>query len=218
MNTHLQLIWTSLFAPTAAVDLAKQHPNTYRLGWIYVAASIVAALICELIARYIVRPLFDIVVVEETDAWAWFDTILGLTIFSIIISVMLFVGQRWFWRKFAKSAGDLPSIDAAIISSFALSLLIILPQYVLTEFTQNSSGFVISAILLAQVAIYIGFSTVYFSHALNMSLVKSFGLNGLVFVLIMILGIILYLLFFIGISVINGTPLDVLFAGQEPAR
>jgi hypothetical protein len=218
VNTHLQLLWNSVFAPTAAVDLAKKHPNTYYLGWFYVAASIAAGFACELFARFIVRPLFGIVVTEETTPWAWIDTIAGLTTLSVVVSVILFLGQRVFWRKFANSAGDRSAIDAAIISGFALCLVIILPQYVLTEITQNSNGLVVSAVLLVWVAIYIGFSTVYFSHALNMSLAKSFGLNVLVFVLLMFSSIILFVVFFIAMSIINGTSLDVLFATQESVQ
>jgi hypothetical protein len=218
VNTHLQLLWYSVFAPTAAVDLAKQHPNTYSLGWLYVAATVVVGLACELLVRFVVRPVFGIVVAEQTDQWAWFDSVAGLTVFSIIASILLFLGQRWFWRLFDKRADAVTSIDAAIIAGFALSLVIVLPQYIVTEVTQNSSGPVIFAILMLQVAVYIGFSTLYFSHALNMSLTKSFGLNLLVLVLVVLLSIVIFFLFFVLMSVINGTPLDVLFATAEPVQ
>ncbi|MEQ1519327.1 MAG: hypothetical protein ABL931_22865 [Usitatibacteraceae bacterium] len=85
----MQLLWNSVFAPSAAVDLAKQHPNTTQLGWIYVAALIIAAFGCELIVRYAVRPLFGIIVEEQSDPFAWMDTVAGSTTSSINSSVVL---------------------------------------------------------------------------------------------------------------------------------
>jgi hypothetical protein len=215
VNPHTQLIWQSLFAPTAAVDLAKQHPDTWRLGWIYVVASIIVSFVCELIARFVIRPAFNIVVAENTDAWAWFDTIPAAVVFSIIATVLLFLGQRLFWRAFDANAAGLKAIDAGIIAGFALSIAITLPQYILTELTQNSTGFVLFTMLAAQITVYIGFSTVYFSHAMNMSLGKSFALNWLVFILIIFASLLLCLLFFIVMSVFNGTSFDVLFGNSE---
>ena len=107
------------------------------------------------------RPLFGIVVEEQSDPFAWMDTVAGLTSFSIISSVLLFVGQRWFWRMFDKRAEALPLIDAAIIAGFAFSVVLLLPQYVLSEVTQNAGWVVLLALMLPQIIIFVVYSTYY---------------------------------------------------------
>jgi hypothetical protein len=215
VNNHLQLLWQSVFAPRAAVDLAKQHPDTYKLGWIYVAAMIAASLIAELIVREYVRPFLGIVVNVVDDPWAWLDTIVGTTALSIIVCVVLYVAQRWFWRRVVSASVTQHTIDAAIIASFALSIVLVLPQFIIGEFTQKSGGIVLVADIAAQIAIYIGFSTVYFSHAMQMSLGKSFVLNLYVFVLVFIISVFLYFLLLVLIAVLTGTSLAAIFAMEE---
>jgi hypothetical protein len=215
VNTHLQLLWNSVFAPRAAVDLAKQHPDTYKLGWIYVAAMIAASFIAELIARYVVRPFVGAVVENTNDPMSWLDSIAGATTLSVIVSIMLFLGQRWFWRNFASASVSQSEIDAAIISTFALSIVLVLPQYIVSEFTQNASGSVAAIELAIQFAIYTALATVYFSHGLGISIQKSFWLNCLVFLLITVVAVTIFFFAFVAVSVLTGTSLDTLFAVEE---
>ncbi len=218
MNTHLQLLWNSVFAPKAAVDLAKQHPNTYNLGWNYVAALIVATLLCDIVALYVVRPLFGTALEQPVDAFAWADSLVGMTTISVIASVFLFIGQRWFWQKFEPRAELLPAVDAAIISGFALSLVILLPTYVVNETILNAAGIMLFLYFVLLVGVFLYFSTVYFSHGLGMTMTRSFGLNMLFFMLTVIFLTLLYFFSAIIPAWFLGTPLDSMFDVQDQAQ
>jgi hypothetical protein len=141
VNTHLQLLRNSVFAPKAPVDLAKQHPNTTKLGCIYLAASIVAGV--------------------------------------------------------------------------AVSFLITLQQNVMSELTQRSTGAVLFVLFVVQMGVFIGFSSVYFSHATQMSLGKPFVLNLHFFVLVVFASLLLHFLLLVLISVLTGTSLAAIFAKEE---
>lgn len=214
MNTHLLLLWNSVFAPRAAVDLAKQHPNTTNLAWTYVAALIVATFLFDIAVLYFVRPFFGTTVEQSVDPFSWSDTLAGLTIVSILATVFLFVGQRWFWQKFAIQVTALAAIDAAIIAGFAVSLVLLFPTYVANEATLNSSGAVLMVSFTLFAASFLFFSTVYFSHALGLTLFKSFWLNLLFFLMFVIVFILLLIFGAFVSSALTGIPFDQSFQDQ----
>lgn len=218
MNTYLQLLRDSMLAPRAAVDLARQHPNPLKLGWIFVGILSACALISQIIVQYVLRPWLQISVADSSPATAWMDSVFGTTLLSFVSYIFVFVGQRWFWRINANTNVSQQAVDAAIIAGFAISIVIILPQDILIEVLQNSSSFAALAAILFPIAVGMAYATVYFSHGLGISLSRSLWLNVLFILLLIAVGIIALLVYFVAFAVFTGSSFDKMFAVSEAVQ
>jgi hypothetical protein len=218
VNTHFQLLWSSVFAPATAVDLARQHPSAYRLGWIYVGILLVWSFVCEVIVKYVVQPVTQTPVEPSLPGLEWMDTIAGLTVLSVLIYSFIYIFQRWYWPKFASSAISQQAVDAAIVAGFAVSTLILLPEYVLLE-VLRSSGLMAETIgLVICVGIGVFFYTLYFSHGLGISIAKSFWLNVLFLVLVVIALIVVVVVLSLVSAMITGLPVDAIVGAPEVSQ
>jgi hypothetical protein len=215
MTPHLQLLWNAVFAPAAAVDLAKQHPSPYRLGWIYVGILTAAIFVCELIAKYVLKPIFQTLIEPARSGTDWADTILGNVLFSALCYSVMYVFQRWFWRKFADASGSRESIDACLVAGFAFSALILLPEYVLMEAIGSYGVFLPLAGLFLFVAIGVVYYTLYFSHGLGISKTKSFWLNVLVAIIYIVLLFVAAIAVSVFFAALTGTSMFFTFGPPE---
>jgi hypothetical protein len=203
MNTYVQLIRDSIVAPRAAVDLAKQHPNPYQLGWQLVGLTIVWDIFCDIGMRHFLRPLLKSqkhpdVVTDGANVY-WIDTTLGTAVFAALSYPIIFLLLRAFWRKMAEKDVSQQAVDSAVTTGFACTVALLLPQYLLMEVTENVG---IPAIVLGwivPVAVSIYLSTVYFSHSLAISMGRSFWLNVLsicmlitVSLVLLVFGLLIY--------------------------
>lgn len=197
MTTYFQLIWQSIFAPRAAVDLARQHPNPLKLGFIYLLATCVIAFAIEYVRPSLVQPLQ---LPDEADAQAlsWLDMPLFAGLFSVVYYVLSFGFALWFWRRLAAPHVSTGTVQTVVAVSFASSLALLLPVDLLAELFTNSGLVPLILILFVFAAITIFLSTIYFSHGLELSIAKSFWLNVLflftvsAFVFSVILGVFIY--------------------------
>ena len=212
MNTHLQLMRDSVLAPRSAVNLARQHPNPYQLGWIFVGILTAFALVSQLFAIHVLRPALQISVEAPSPAFAWMDSIIGFTLLSLLSYIVVLISQRWFWQKFAGSDVSQQAVDAPIIAGFAISAVITLPQDILIEVFQNSTTIVALGAVLFPIAIGVAYSTVYFSHGLGITLSRSFWLNVMFTLLLIAVGIIALLVYLVAFTVFTGSPIDAMFA------
>jgi hypothetical protein len=213
MNTHLQLIRDSIFAPRAAVDLARQHPNPYQLGWLFVGIAAVWAIICDLAMRNIVRPLITSGQELAAVKPAWFDTTIGSGAFAILSYVLTFVLLRGFWRRMSDHGVSQQSVDAAIVVAYACAVALLFPQYVLMALTENAG--ILPILIGWSLPIVIGMAlyTVYFSYALSMSKVRSFWLNVLSVAMLITVSLVLVVVGFVIYVVLFGIPQD--FVGSS---
>jgi drug/metabolite transporter (DMT)-like permease len=174
MNAHAQLLWQSVTAPRAAVDLARQHPDSNRLGWSYVGISSAWSFVCDLISRAMFPRASE---TEETAAFSFFDSPVGMGVLTAIFYAMSYVFLRGFWRRATDPAVSQSTIDAAIAVSFACSTALLLPQYLILEGFSNSPTSVQVLGWLVPVLISVAITTVSFSYAAQIGLGRAFGLN-----------------------------------------
>lgn len=217
MNVHLQLLWKAAFAPTAAVDLARQHPSPYRLGWIYVGILSVWSFICDWFIITVVRPLTGIVVEPSAPGLAWLDSLTGLAVMAVVGYVFIYVVQRWYWRLFADESVDQSSIDAAIVAGSAFSVLLVLPQYFLLEVLQNSVVATLIFGFLVPFGVAVVFYAIYFSHALGMSHFKALWVNILASVLFLFAAIFFIIAALVIYASITGATFNTMFDVAESA-
>jgi hypothetical protein len=215
MNSHLELLWSAAFKPSAAVDLAKQHPSPYRLGWIYVGILTATLFVCELIAKYVLRPVFNSPVEPATPGFEWIDSVLGNTLLSGVCYSLMYVFQRWFWRKFAGAGVSHEAVDASIVAGFAISTLILLPEYVLMEAMGTVGVFLPMLGLLFCIGVGVVYYTLYFSHGLKLSRTKSFWLNILLVVLFFLVLIFVFVIFTVIYAALTGTSFEAMFGPPE---
>jgi hypothetical protein len=110
------------------------------------------------------------------------------------------------------------TVDAAIVAGFAVSTLILLPEYVLLE-VLRSSGLMAETIgLVICVGIGVFFYTLYFSHGLGISIAKSFWLNVLFLVLVVIALIVVVVVLSLVSAMITGLPVDAIVGAPEVSQ
>jgi hypothetical protein len=215
MNAHLELLWNAAFKPSAAVDLARQHPSPYRLGWIYVGILTVGIFVCETLAKYVLRPAFQTPTEPSTPGLEWMDTVLGNTLMAAVCYGAMFVFQRWFWKKFIDANVPQQSIDACLVAGFAISAIIMLPEYLVTE-ALGSIGLILPLVgLLFFVAIGLAYYTFYFSHGLGLSKTKSFWINLLIAVLFLVFLIFALVAYNFLYAALTGTSVFFMFGLHE---
>jgi hypothetical protein len=213
MNTYLQLIRDSIFAPRAAVDLARNHPNPYQLGWIFVGITAVWAVICDATMRNFVRPLITAGQELAAVKLAWYDTTFGSGALGVLSYVLTFILLRGFWRRMSDHGVSQQSVDAAIVVAYACAVALLFPQYALMALTENAG--ILPILIGWSLPIVIGMAlyTVYFSYALNMSKVRSFWLNVLSVAMLITVSLVLVVVGFVIYVVLFGIPQD--FVGSS---
>lgn len=190
MNTHLQLLWQSVFAPRAAIDLAKEHPNPFQLGLSYLGALCLIGFVVLIFVPALVQPLHP---ADPTTSSMWIDTPIGAGLVNAVLYTAMFFASRWYWLKMLPPDTSKHAIDAAVALTFASSLMLLLPQEVLIRLFENADVVAMTGVLSFFAAIVLGFGTIYFSHAAPISIAKSFWLNVFLLIIFLLLAVIILL-------------------------
>jgi hypothetical protein len=206
MNTHLQLLWKSVFAPRAAVDLARQHSNTAMLARAYLLATVSLAI------------LFDVVWFNFFAAGdrgmlvgaSIIDTPIFWTVASAFSFVLSYVTMKWYWSRVAPPGTTGDSINAAIACSFAITLVLLIPQYTAAELQASTTDWTVTLVSIGVLLVSFFYTVLYFSHALNItlgrSLVSNISLLFLTITVAFVIAVILILLGFV-VGLIFNVPL-----------
>jgi hypothetical protein len=195
MNTHVQLIRDSIIAPRAAVDLARQHPDTTRLARTYVVATVVLSILFDLVwAKFFAA---------ETEAGLDGSSIIDSRIFWAIAAafsfVLSYVLMKWYWSRVAPPGTAQDAINAAIACSFAISLVLLIPQYVAIEIQDPTSAWTFLLLYVGLLSFSFAFTVLYFSHALKITIGHSFLSNvSLLFLTILVTFVIAAVLVLVG--------------------
>ncbi len=188
MNNHLRLISSSIFAPRAAVDLARQHSNTFRLALIYVAVLCVAESVVRIAIPSLVSP-WEPNVPIAVDPPFLFDDPAILGVFNVIFLIFCFFFARWFWRKLTPIQASQAAIDAAVAVILASWLAILLPEAIVSRLIENSAGTVMVTEVSLYLIITLSLETIYISHATGISMTRSFWLNALFTFLVVLIAV-----------------------------
>jgi hypothetical protein len=204
VSPHAQLLWQSVTAPRAAVDLASQHHNTNQLGWLYVAICSVWSFVSDLISRAAFPSSENAV----DESLAFFESPVAMGLLTALFYAGSYVFLRWFWRKWTAPEISQSALDAAIIVSFACSTVILLPQYLMLEGFENAGTTVQLLGWFAPLIFGLIVTTVAFAYACKLDFGKALALNLLsvvivtaAFFIVMMIALMVYLL-------ITGTSLD----------
>lgn len=214
MNAHGQLLKQSVLSPSAAVELVRQHPDPKSLGWTYVVVLSVVALLMDMVRRslfpgnYVVDP-------NSPPALAWFDSVWSVGIITAVFYALSYVFLRWFWRRLTEPAVDQPTIDAAIVVSFACALVFLIPQLLLMEFTANAGKLLQLLGWIVPVAAVLVITSQAFAYACNLSFAKALLLNVTSTVILFVAFLILMLLVIMAFAAVTGTPLGDMFGTVE---
>jgi hypothetical protein len=206
MNTHLQLLWKSVFAPRAAVELARQHPDTTRLARTYVLATVCLSILFDVVwANFFTASDQGAVVGSR-----YFDNPVFWTVASAFGFVLSYVLMKWYWSRVAPPGTTQDSINAAIACSFVAGLVLLIPQYTAVELQASSSDWTAASVSIGLLFVSFAFSVLFFSYALNISLGRSLASNiSLLFfsiVVTFVIAVVLVLLGFV-VSLILNVPL-----------
>jgi hypothetical protein len=198
VNTHLQLIWSSVFAPRAAADLALQHPDTNRLGWMYALILGALTLAFEVFVRYQGQQGAGPMATSQISSSLAFAFYFAISYFCL----------RWFWRVMVDDNVSQRMIDAALAVSFACSIAILLLKYVLYEFFEvSSSPFQLLGIVLP-IAAGITLSSVAFQYVFNISIGRAVIVNVMANVLLFLAFLIMMFSLLFVFPATFGEPLE----------
>jgi hypothetical protein len=179
MIEQLRFLWQSIFAPRAAVDFARQYEDPSVLGLLYAAAAGLAGFALAFVVPMFIEPLHP----ASTDAVMGFlDQPLVEGTMNLVFAMMFYFGFSSYWKSVLVDDAPNSAIDAGVAATFASTLVLLLPQYVIYGLYKNSEIATLLVATLVTLTIPHVLGTVYFSHAASISLTKSFFLSPFVFV------------------------------------
>jgi hypothetical protein len=196
-ETVARIVWFSLASPRQAVRELFSAANFTSLSWIIVTLSIAITTIWTGISTWL-----SLRRKSDPSAYSYFSP--GQEVFeagasalaAMVVNTLIYPLEALLWMYVFGFRGQARLVWAAVVASFALSIVIdpildVALYQVARPETIGAEGMVFGLYLIAAIS----FSSYYYAEALSIGLLKAFLINSAVFTML-IVGIVITVFIF----------------------